>query len=161
MTTAKLADGGVTTAKLVDSSVTSAKIADRSITGSDFASDVFTSDYIVDSTVDSEVILDGTVGEVDLDIRLVRDFDVIARTGQHSVADAVAIAGFADAGTLTASGQSSRRSLARIRTAYAIVSSFQSSGVVASSHAAFSELSADVALRIGGLLGGSALAQQV
>ena len=164
VTSADLADGAVTAAKVVDSAVTSAKIADRSITGRDFASDLFTSDYVTTGAVTSDAVLDGTVGEVDLDIRLIHDFDVIAGAGQQSVADAVAIAtGFADDGRVTSASGAviatlSSEDQTRIRQ---IVTSFQTNGVVASSHAAFAELSTDVALRIGGLLGGGALAEQL
>ena len=163
VTSADFADNAVTSAKIVDSAVNSAKIADRSITGVDFARDLFTSDYLTEGAVDSEAVLDGSVGVAKLDIRVINDFDVILGSGQQSIADAVAIAtGFADDGRVTSASGAviatiSSEDQARIRQ---IVASFQSSGVIASSHAAFAELSADVALRIGGLFGGSQLALQ-
>ena len=163
VTSADFADNAVTAAKIVDNAVNSAKIADRSITGVDFARDLFTSDYLTEGAVDSEAVLDGSVGVAKLDIRVINDFDVILGSGQQSIADAVAIAtGFADDGRVTSASGAviatiSSEDQARIRQ---IVASFQSSGVIASSHAAFAELSADVALRIGGLFGGSQLALQ-
>ena len=163
VTTAKIADAAVTTIKIADNAVTSAKIADRTVVAGDIAFDSITHEELASSSVTGLEILDASVGEVDLDIRLVSDFDVVERTGQLSVSDAVATAtGFADAGSVTSASGTvlaaiSSEDQARIRQ---IVTSFQSSGVVASSHAAYSELSADVAMHIGGLLNGAALAQQ-
>ena len=163
VTTAKIADSAVTTAKFADSSVTSVKIADRTVVTGDIAYDTITHEELATGSVTGLEIYDASVGEVDLDIRLVSDFDVIERTGQLSVSDAVATAtGFANAGAVTSADGTTLATIssedqARINQ---IVTSFQTTGTVARSHAAFSELSADVALHIGGLLGGAALVQQ-
>ena len=163
VTSAKIANAAVTTRKFADGAVTSAKIADRTVDKGHIAYDSITHEELARGSVTSREIYDASVGEVDLDIKLVSDFDAIERTGQLSAADAVMTAtGFADAGAVTSASGTTLATISsadqtRIRE---IVSSFQSSGVVAASHAAYSELSADVAMHIGGLLGGAALAQQ-
>ena len=108
MTTAKFADGGVSTADFAEGAVTSVKIADRSITGLHIArGQTITSDHLAEGAVNGDTILDASVGEVDLDIKLVADFDVIARTGKLTAEGVLEVAkGFADVGILTsASGK--------------------------------------------------------
>ena len=163
VTSAKLADGAVTSAKIVDDAVTSAKIADQTITGSRITREAITFAEIEDGTVGSEAILDASVGEVELDIKLVSDFDVIGRTGQHSVADAVAIAtAFADTATLTSSTGKVLANLSSVDkfNVKQVIADFTTSGVVATGSAAYAELSSGVAKHIASLLGGAALAQQ-
>ena len=164
VTSAKLADGAVTTAKLVDSSVTSAQIVDRSIQGRHLASGAaITSNHLVEGAVNSEAILDASVGIVDLDIRLISDFDALARTGQLSVADALAAAtSFAENGVLTSSTGATLANIVladqlRIRQ---ILADFSTYGFVLFEHPSFTGLSSGVARHIGALLGGTARARR-
>ena len=163
VTAAKFADGAVTSAKIVDSAVTSAKIADRTIAGVDIASGTITYAHLVDGAVVSDSILDASVGIVELDIKLVSDFDLIGRTGQHSVTDAKAVAqGFANVGLLTTSTGVVLDSLTpedQFRIAR-IIEDFTTAGVVASGSQYFSRLSSGVARHVASLLNGGALAQQ-
>ena len=164
ITTAKLADGGVDTADFAENAVTSVQIADRSIMGVDIArGQTITSDHLVEASVNGDTILDASVGEVDLDIKLVADFDVIARTGKLSAEGVLEVAtGFADVGILTSASGKTIATLSigdklRIKQ---IIEDFRTLGVVARGSEVFVGLSAGVARHIGGLLGGSALAQQ-
>ena len=164
VTTAKFADGGVSTADFAEGAVTSVQIADRSITGIDIArGQTITSDHLVEASVNGDTILDASVGEVDLDIKLVADFDVIARTGKLSAEGVLEVAkGFADVGILTSASGKTIATLSigdklRIKR---IIEDFRTLGVVARGSEVFVGLTAGVARHIGGLLGGSALAQQ-
>ena len=164
VTTAKLADGGVGTDDFAADAVTSVQIADRSITGLDIArGQTITSDHIVDGTVVGDTILDASVGEVDLDIKLISDFDVIARTGQQADGESVAIArAFGNAGTLTSATGTTLADVSigdKVRI-YELIDSFTTSGLVATGQQVFQGLSSDIRLQIGALLGGAALAQQ-
>ena len=162
VTTAKIADAAVTTVMLADAAVTSAKIVGRTVVAGDIAFDSITGAELADGAVTSLQILDASVGEAHLDVKLVSDLAAIERGGQLAVDDAVALAtSFAIVGHVSSnSGRVlatiSSEDQTRIRQ---IVTDFQNSGTLATRHAAYSELSADVAEHIGAVLNYSALAQ--
>ena len=163
VTTAKLADGAVTAAKLIDDSLTSTQIGERGITGIDIVSEAITTEHFTEGAVVSDSILDASVGEVELDIRLISDFDAIARTGQHTVSGALAIVRtIADNGNLTSTSGAilAPLSFSDKSLIYELIENFTTSGMVASGQLTLRGLTSGLRLHIGGLLGGAALAQQ-